>query len=159
MASPNKSLHSRGEVWPVRTLCLWRDSNMDPGRIPRGFHWAADGAGIARLLAMKASCRRRMFWKHSAILDTPAVAVGRQQSGLGMQFDSRSRLRATLTCGPQEMSPHSRHACWFSVTSASEITGPSQMAIWNLIWQRRHGCGDMRTRAFRRWRNAFSNPI
>ena len=150
-------LNSKGETWPARTSCRWRDSNMAPGRIPRGFHWAVDGAGIAQLRATKASCRRRMFWKHSAILVMPAVATGRPQSGLGMQCDSRSPLRAMLTCIPARLC--CQRASWCSGMFASEITGLSNMAIWNLTWRKQAGCGDTTMRVSRRWRNVFSSRI
>ena len=137
-------LISKGENWPVRTSCPWRDSNMAPGRIPRGFRSAADGAGIAQLPATKANSRRRTFWKHSAILGMPAVATGRLRSAFGMQCDSPSPLRPTLVRVPvRKTIPRCRRASWFSIMSANAIIGPSnsgdlEFDLAQAAWLRQH---------------------
>jgi len=73
-----------------------------------------------------------------------------------MQFDSRSPHRATLPYAPtQRTLPLCRPASWFSAMFVNEITVPSIMVIWNLIWRRRIGCNGTTTRASKRWRNVF----
>ncbi len=57
---------------------------MATGRIPRDCRWGADGAVTAPLPATKANSRRKMFWKHSAILGyASSCALGAVGAHLG----------------------------------------------------------------------------
>jgi hypothetical protein len=142
--------------WPVPTSCRWRDWKTVPGRIPRGFHLAADGVVTARLLATKANFRRRTCWKHSATSAMPAVAVGRRHCAFGMRCDSQFPPRVIPRCLARRAMPLPLPlAFFFSVMFANEIIGRLNMAIWNSTCRGRCGCGGTTMRAFRRWRSVF----
>ena len=59
-----------------------------------------------------------------------------------MRCDSPFPLRRTRPpAAIREMPPQFLPASFFSVMSANEIIGPSNMAIWNSTCRERPGCG------------------
>lgn len=142
--------------WPVRTLCRRLNWRTVHGHIRRGFRSAVDGAGTAPPLATKASFQRRMFWKHSAIWDMPAVVRGRPQSVPGMPCVSPFPLRRIPRSAKgrlirQRFPP----ALSLSAMFARRITVRSNTEAWNSICRERRGFGGMTTNVFRRWQNVF----
>src|ERR1700693_4204623 len=104
---------------------------MATGRIPHGFLSVLDGAATVRLPDTKAKLRRKVCWKHSATLVIRRAVAGRRRNVAGMQYDSRSVRRPA---GARRNIPEAALAAsFFSATFASATTGPSHMAILNLI--------------------------
>jgi len=156
IASPSKFTPQRGTNWPARILCRRLSWKMVPGHIRRGFRSAMDGAGTVLPLATKASFQRRMFWKHSAIWDMPAVVRGRRRSAPGMPCVSPFLLRRILLSAKDRQSPQRfLPALSLSAMFVRRITVPSKMEVWNLICHEQCGFGGMTMNAFRRWQNVF----
>jgi hypothetical protein len=126
---------------------------MATGHIRAGFPWQQDGEATARRPGTPANFHRNTFWKHFAIWDTPALVTGRHRSAFATRCGSPSLLRWG---GVKRRIPQLVPRAFFSSAMyASEITGPSNMANWNLICRKQSGRDGTTTPVSRKWRNAF----
>jgi hypothetical protein len=157
MTSPrNSSAEEQIPSWPVPISCLSRSWKMATGRIPRGFHSAADGAVIAPRRAMKRRFRRRMFCRRFVIWATPRIADGRRQSvaatRCGLRWQRPPRVPARQMQVPQKMRQREFFA---SRTFTNRLTVPRVRENWNSTSRQQPGSVATTIRVSRRWQSVF----